>query len=463
VQEHSERSMAPAAVSFDEDDSGSEVSASPSDVESSSYTIRQSPIGPDQVPASTPDEKRHLQAESLGAVKQRLVELDAVEDALVTKRSKLIAKRKRKDERIKRRFHEQDAKIKKQREEEDARRVQTRAAKEDRIRKRREREDAEYRKKEKAHDDEENELRRKLKNLKRGRPVDEETTDSPRASTISESMSPPAKKRQPNPATLQTLNSPPVRSIMQSVKPQQQDQPQAAPHPYYYTWNPPPPPPVTGPYAYGPGEIYHQQNQPNPSQHNPLLSAPLPNGGPPRFNPPPPPPPTRHGPSPKVTPPPSHAKSPRHKAQTAVPPTGPSHYDVRPPSATSNFTSINAAPSGFPSINQPLTHGMRTPIQPASKTKRAHQPSAKVQALALESAVHHSPTHPTGNSPTSTTPIPGGKRKASTTHPYSQSEAFANRHHTVNGLTSSTAAFGRILVREAPRRRRPWLARKRCI
>jgi hypothetical protein len=72
---------------------------------------------------------------------------------------------------------------------------------------------------------------------------------------------------------------------------------------------------------------------------------------------------------------------------------------------------------------------MKTPIQPASKTKRAAQPAPKAHTLALESAVHHSPTHPPGSSPTTSTPSLSGKRKASTTHPYSQSEAFANRHH----------------------------------
>lgn len=47
----------------------------------------------------------------------------------------------------------------------------------------------------------------------------------------------------------------------------------------------------------------------------------------------------------------------------------------------------------------------------------------------MESGVQNSPTLPPGSSPNSGTPTLTGKRKASTTHPYSQSEAFANRHH----------------------------------
>ena len=43
--------------------------------------------------------------------------------------------------------------------------------------------------------------------------------------------------------------------------------------------------------------------------------------------------------------------------------------------------------------------------------------------------MHQSPKQPLDSSSTTSTPIPIGKRKASTTHPYSQSEAFANRHH----------------------------------
>lgn len=469
VQGSRGRLIARAAISFNEDDSGSDVSASPPDLESSPYTVQEPQAGPTHKSAPTPDPKPHLQPENLSAIKQRLAELDAVEDGLLTKRCRLIDKRKRKDERVRSRFSEEDERIKRQREEEDerikrqreeederikqqreeeyARRVQKRSLKEERIRKRREGEDAEYRKKEKAHDDEEYELRRRLKNLKRRLPVDDEITGSPRDRAVSESKSPPAKKHQPNPMPSQTPKSPARHITLQPLQPLQQEQQPAAQFPLYYNWNPPPPPPppLTGPYPYGPSEIYQPQNQPNqptqpaqpdqptqpdqPNQPqcNPLPSNPLPNGGLLRFNPPPPP--TRHGPSPKPNPSSSHVQSPRHQALAAPPPGGPSHYDVRPPAATSNFTSINAPPSGFPSINQPSTHGMKTPIQPASKPKRAHPSSNEVRAVALEAAVHHSPTNPPGDSPTASTPILGGKRKASTTHPYSQSEAFANRHH----------------------------------
>lgn len=433
LQQPSEKPFASTIIGPNDEDSGSDVSASPSDVENSFNTVRQSPAGPDHRSASTPDSKPPLQPESLGAIKQRLAELEAVDDVLVTRRNKLTAKRERKDERIRKRLAAEDARVKRQRDEEDARRTQYRRAKEERIRKRREIEDAEYRQKEKAHDDEEDELRRKLKNLKRGRPVDDEVTETRRASTVSESMSPPAKKHQPNPAPVQALNSPSRPNAMQPLQSPQQDQQPKAQYPYYYSWHPPPP--IAGPYTYGPGETYPPQNPPHPPQHNHLQSSPLPNGGRLPFNPPAPPP--RHGPSPKPTTPLSHAQSPRHQAPAPAPPPppppppppGPSHYDVRPPPATSSFTSINAPPSGFQSVNQPPAQTIRTPIQPASKTKRGHQSSAKAQALALEAGTDHSPSHPPISSPPASTPTLGGKRKASTTHPYSQSEAFANRHH----------------------------------
>ena len=434
VQEPKKESAALAATSPTEDDSGSDVSASPSEIENSPPTLQQSTAGPDQGSASISETKPHLQVESLSAVKQRLLELDAVEDILVTRRNKLVAKRERKDARIHRRLQEEDAsiewqraeedaKVKRQREEEDARRAQNRMAREDRIRERREREDADYREREKAHEDEEYELRRRLKNLKRVRPADEEVIENRRASTVSESMSPPAKKHQQNPASVQTVDSPRPSSL-QPLQPRPQEQQPATQYPYYYGWNPPP---VTGPYAYGPGETYQPQNQPLPAQQNRLSSAPLPNGGPPRFNPPAHPP--THGPFSKATPPPSQAQSPHHQAQAHAPLQGSSQYDVRPPSATSDFPSINTPTSGFPSINQPPTHVMRTPILPAPKAKRSHPPSAKVHAISIESAVQDSPKHAPAPTPRFSTPTLGGKRKASTTHPYSQSEAFANRHH----------------------------------
>jgi hypothetical protein len=477
VQASKEASLTHAGESLDVYDSGSDVSVSPSDAESSLRPGNETPIGPDLSSGSIPDARPPQQAQSPNTIKQRLLELEEVDDALATKRKKLTAKRIRKDERIRSRLasedaraknereekvarrREEDANIKRQREQEDARREQEdatikkereqedarhaeedsrrasdRTKKDERIRKRREREDAEVWGKEKAYDEEELELRLRLKSLKRGCPVDfdDRRTVDRRATALSESMSPPAKKHQPDPAPKQILNSPPKLNALQPRQPQQ-DQQIPPQYPYYYSWThplphpPPPPPPVTGPYAYGPGEPYQSRNQPVPPPNNQLLLATMPNGGPPRFNHPAPPP--RHGPSPMATPPPPHAQSPRDQVCISAPPSGPSHYDVRPPSATSNFMSINAQPSGFPSVNQPPTQAVMTPIRPASKSKRANQSSAKSQIPALELGVQHSPTHRPSNSPTTSTANLSGKRKASTTHPYSQSEAFANRHH----------------------------------
>lgn len=426
MQEPNKIPIAMAAVGLGEDSSGSDVSASPSDIESSSRTIRQSPASISHILASNPSAKPCLQAESLSAIRKRLAELDAVEDVLVTQRKKLIAKRKRKDERIENRLREEDARITRQREEEDARRLRSRMAKVDRICKRREREDAEYREKEKAHDDEENELRRRLKTLKRGRPADDKLSEPRHGSRVSESMSPPAKKHQPNPAHVQALNSPSHIGPLQPLQPLQQDR-QPVPHRYGFQpgWNPSP---LTGPYAYRPSETHQPHNQPILQSHYPLPSNLLPNGGLPRFDPPAPP--IRHGLSPKATPPPAHhAQSPHHQGQTPLTTSVPLHYDVRPPSVPSNFTTSNTPPLGFPSINQPPTHLIRTPIQPGSNAKPPPQPAAKVEPLALEYVAHNSPAHPTVDSPAASPTALSGKRKASTTHPYSQSEAFANRHH----------------------------------
>ncbi|ERF69034.1 hypothetical protein EPUS_08384 [Endocarpon pusillum Z07020] len=307
---------------------------------------------------STPDTKHALQSNILSAIKQRLAELDAADDILVTGKKKLNAERELEDASI---------------------------------RKRREREDAEYQQKEEAHDHEEDELRRKLKNLKRGLPVDEKMTENHHASTVSESMYPPAKKHQPNPAPMPALNPPSRPNAMQPLQPTQQDK---QPKPSYYGWN-----------AYGPGETYAPQNQAHPPQHNQLQPSPLPNGGQPSFNPPAPPP--EYGPSPKQTTPLSHAQSPRQQAPTPAPPPPP------PP------------PLGSPSVNPPPRQTIRTPIQPASQPRRGHQSSAKAQALALEAVGSHPPV----NSPTASTSTLSGKPKAFITHSYSRSETFANRYH----------------------------------
>ena len=493
VQASKEVSLTQASERFDEYDSGSDVSVSPSDIESSLHPGNETPAGPELSSGSIPDAKPQQQAQSPNTIKQRLLELEGVDDALATKRKKLTAKRIRKDERIQTRLASEDAKVKKQLEEkvarrgeedakikrerkqedarreeedarikkereqedarhgkEDSRRAFDRMMKDERIRKRREREDAEVWGQEQAYDDEELELRRRLKSLKRGRPLDldDRKTVDRRTTALSESTSPPAKKHQPDPAPKQIFNSPPRLNALQPLQPQQ-DQHIPPQYPYYYSWNqtlppppPPPPPPVTGAYAYGLGEPYQPQNQPVPPpnnqripppnnqpippSNNQILLATMPNGGPPRFNPPAPPP--RYGPSPLATPPPPHSQSPRDQVCIPAPSSGPSHYDIRPPSATSNFMSINAQPSGFPSVNQPPIQAVMTPIRPASKSKRANKSSAKSQPPALELGVQHSPIHRPSNSPTTSTANFSGKRKASTTHPYSQSEAFANRH-----------------------------------
>lgn len=419
-------------------------------------------------------------------IKERLSELEDIDDNLALEEKKIAAKRLRKDNKVaekyagedafrKSRRDMEDAAVKARRDDEDARISQMRAMKLERTRKRREREDTSFRHRTQAHEQEEHDLLRRLKNLKRGRPIDEGEGLPQPDRPPSTPLSPPAKRHQPsqisepmrspmpfpmpgdsqpfkfsqtlppiqghhpqpmqttqNPQTQQTQQNPQTQPAteaaykpqiqhnppVQSIPPHQQSQ--QAPHvhqpapqaqntqtsghptlapvqdPHWKKWpqgpgypsNPPP-----NPFSYSPGGTFQVPSQPPP-----------PNGAPRAW---PAAPPIKYGPSPQ---PPSTAGNAPSSAATSTA----THYDVHPPAGPPPMVS-----TGFQSINQPAPH---TP---------ASTPSGKAKGkgrAGLDTAVHHTPSHPPGTS-VSPPNTASGKRKASTTHPYSQSEAFANRHH----------------------------------
>lgn len=108
---------------------------------------------------------------------------------------------------------------------------------------------------------------------------------------------------------------------------------------------------------------------------------------------------------------------------TAPPPRQPSSsYDTRPPPpASSGFAPINVPPpaSGFAAINPRSTGTPPAPAREihAAKPVEPDRNNVHMRPYALEGT-------PTTNNASNT-----GKRTPSSTHPYQQSEAFANRHH----------------------------------
>jgi hypothetical protein len=89
------------------------------------------------------------------------------------------------------------------------------------------------------------------------------------------------------------------------------------------------------------------------------------------------------------------------------------------------FAPINAPPSGFAPINPPPLSSSNTPVQANVKP----MPGSIKISQGLDNAFHHSPTNPPGRVATPSSTGAAGKRTPSTTHPYTQSDAFNNRHH----------------------------------
>ncbi|EXJ54765.1 hypothetical protein A1O7_10106 [Cladophialophora yegresii CBS 114405] len=393
------------------------------------------------IPLPPPASKHAL--ESPDAVQARLDELQRVEDHNVKKYDLLRAKRTRKDEKIRRRREVQDQKW--------AAIMDARRRRDARIEARRRREDAAFSQFDHELEEEEGNLRRRLKRLKRGLPPDESPKPGGR-SISSSSMSPPGP-------ALSTLPPPPKRHQVgppgqpDAINPSQSRPSPQSNFPIPTKSTLPPPAPASS-YAFARD---YSSSYPRPYHHSPYSTTPT-NASPTISN---------NGPS-HVSQPSSdriqfnHLGRPASPLSRALPGTVPSNqspvtpavnpnpprqiYDTRPPPTTtsSGFASVNAPPppppaSGFATINArttdtpPASHaplsrppndvdGNRTPNHTTNgmENNRFHPYSGALASAAVT---------PTGGTST--------KRTPSTTHPYQMSEAFANRHHhceRVDGL-----------------------------
>ncbi|KEF58416.1 uncharacterized protein A1O9_06342, partial [Exophiala aquamarina CBS 119918] len=382
------------------------------------------------VPLPAPPSKHAL--ESSDAVSARLDELLRVEEHNIKKYDLLKAKRNRKDDKIRRKREAQDKKM--------AAIMEGRQRRDARIEARRKREDAAFASFDHELEEEEHNLRRRLKRLKRGLPPDE--SPRPGAARISSaSMSPPVPG-------LSTIPPPPKRHQVgppgqpDAVNPAQSRPVEQRPVPPAKTTEPP--------YSFyrSMNSTYNRPYHQGPYSTSPNTASPVANTN--GLNHPSQPPPDRsslnplgHPGSPRSRPP-SSAHSPATPVTHANPPprVTSSSYDTRPPPTTTS--------SGFASVNAPVTTGF-APINPRS----AATPPAAHTGLArpLQDSDHKTPNQPVGSngmdstrfhsytSTPSTTPTlaanTASKRTPSTTHPYQMSEAFANRHHhceRVDGL-----------------------------
>ncbi|ETI20129.1 hypothetical protein G647_08163 [Cladophialophora carrionii CBS 160.54] len=394
------------------------------------------------IPLPPPASKHAL--ESPDAVQARLDELQRVEDHNVKKYDLLRAKRSRKDEKIRRRREFQDQKW--------AAIIEARRRRDARIEARRRREDAAFSQFDHELEEEEGNLRRRLKRLKRGLPPDESPKPGGR-SISSSSMSPPGP-------ALSTLPPPPKRH--QVGPPGQPDainpsQSRPSPQPSFpiSTKGPLPPPAPAPSYSFArdysssyPRPYHHSSYSTTPTNASPTVA----NNGP------------GHLPQPssdRIQF--SHLGRPASPLSRAFPSTVPSNqspvtpavnpnpprqiYDTRPPpptTASSGFASVNAPPppppaSGFATINARTTD--TPPASHVPLTRPPNDGDGNRTPSQTNNVMENNRFHPypgaMGSAAVTPTSGTSTKRTPSTTHPYQMSEAFANRHHhceRVDGL-----------------------------
>ena len=349
---------------------------------------------PVQPPPANPETKEAIEA--------RIVELENIEKENAYRFDLLSSKRQRKDDKTRQR-----------RANEDHRMQTARANKDERVRARRVPQNNAFAEVDRTIDLEEFALRHKLKRLKKGRPLDE--PDVMGRTYSSASMSPPvpsnfqspvpsAKRHQPGPPSHMSQQRPPPQNSQASY-PSYQFFPSEHPRPGSRGYGPPPP----------------VQNYPS---YSPTTAPP------PAMNDRPPPTQTQQSHLPAHTTPtnqlaqrggPAH-NSPLHSADSS--------YDIRPPPpSSSSFAPINPPTSGFAPINPPVLSSSSTPVQANVKPTPGSLKISQPPLHGLDNAFHHSPTNPPGRVPTPSSTAATGKRTPSTTHPYTQSEAFNNRHH----------------------------------
>jgi hypothetical protein len=358
------------------------------------YRPFNTPAGPATIPPAPP----YLETQT--AINGRLSELTRVEDVNSARSRDLRAKRQRMDDRIKLKRDAQDRKIKAI--------MDARQRRDNRIKTRRLREDTEF---QRVFDDierEEETLRRRLKRLKRGVPLDDSpqighrsisaTSGSPPGPTYS-TIPPPAKRHQSNPPGQNE-----VRPPQNGPTPSTSTSSQAPSYSFYG----------------GSKQSSTPQGGSNYSTIPPSAARGPSIGTPPTTN-------DRFGPaingrapSPLGRAPHNTATPPNPSSGSAGPPSRQvsSSYDTRPPpAATSGFATVNTPPpSGFASVN----------ARPAASALPPHNGSSRSEDPSRPPVV----SNPSDEKPESNSSTPAtGKRTPSTTHPYQMSEAFANRHH----------------------------------
>ena len=301
------------------------------------------------------------------AIEERLSQLSELEKLNASRHDVLVGKRARKDARLQQRRVEEDKLIESV--------YAARARKDERIQARRIPIDQGYDAVERMMFDEETALRWKLKQLKKGKSLDEPPMMNRGISSLS--MSPPAPQS--------SYQSPaPSASYHSSMPPAKRHQ---AGHPSQIMPQRPASQSQTPSYRFV---------QPNEAANG--YVAPMPS--------------SVQAASPHTSP---HASQPMLAPQRSL------GYDTLPPPPTSGFAPINPPQtSGFAPINQasasvstptPVQNGESTPLQYSRK-----DPADRTDTPA-------SGTGASGTGPGSS------KRTPSSTHPYTQSEAFNNRHH----------------------------------
>jgi hypothetical protein len=405
---HPKQSQAPRiekkptlAMSRPSIDPASFEDASDSDVSTYNPDPRNPGVDP-KVYLTNPVQPPPANPETKEAIEARIAELENIEKENTYRYDLLCSKRQRKDDKIRQRRAMEDH------------RIQTaRANKDERVRFRRAPQDNAFAQVDRAIDAEEFALRHKLKRMKKGRPLDE--PDVVGRTYSSASMSPPVPSNYQSPIPPAKRHQPGPPGQMAPQRPPQNGQ---APYPPYQFYQPSEPP-RPGSRGYGPPP--HVQNYPpySPTNGPPSAANEKPPSGTPQQS---------HMPAQNTTTTqlaqrsgPAHA-SPPHNAD--------SNYNILPPPpSSSSFAPINPPTSGFAPINPQVLSSSSTPVQANVKPMPGSLKASQPPLHGLDNAFHHSPTNPPGRVPTPGSTAVIGKRTPSTTHPYTQSEAFNNRHH----------------------------------
>lgn len=387
----SRQAIDPASL---EDASDSDVSTYNPDPRNPGVDPKVYLTNPVQPPPANPETKEAIEA--------RIVELENIEKENAYRYELLSSKRQRKDDKTRQRRTVEDHHIQR-----------ARLNKDERVRLRRAPQDNAFLQVDRAIDAEEFALRHKLKRLKKGRPLEEPDVMGRTYSSASMSPPVPSNYQSPVPPAKRHQSGPP--SQMAPQRPPQNGQPPYPPYQFYQPSEPPrpgsrgygPPPPVQNYPPYSPTNGPPPTSNDKPASGTPQQSQmPVQNTATTQLT-------QRSGPA--------HANPP-HNAD--------SNYNILPPPPpSSSFAPINPPTSGFAPINPPVLSSSNTPMQvnvkPMPGSLKASQPTLH----GLDNAFHHSPTNPPGRVPTPSSTAATGKRTPSTTHPYTQSEAFNNRHH----------------------------------